>query len=109
MIISCKSIDDFLVNLKNSVHNGVMRNVVHFNVTKTFMDHLVIVSCSATALVGSGDAWFLLSFSQDCGQDLLTANGNMEASILADGIEIKLQEACDDMGLKILPGELSFS
>lgn len=109
MIVSCKSIDDFLINLKNSIHDGVMRNVVHFNITKTYMDHLTMVSCSASALVGAEGAWFLLSYSQDCGQDLMTANGNTDASKLAEDIEQKLQESCDDMGLKILPGELSLS
>lgn len=109
MLVHHKNLDDFIAELRDC-QTTVADKIVRWQSGKLAKDHDEIefeVAVFGTAIVGRDDADYLLEYAESVGIDR-NAYGDISTagSERAKALRKKLQEHCDDMGLRLLPGKL---
>lgn len=118
MRITCQTLDGFLGDLKTSIDeaspNVVLQRTVRVEVYERSMEEKpvrdsirvqIVIQASAVVAMGD-DGEYLLQFGQDCGIDYNDGSGEMNGTIKANKLRAKIQEFCDDEGLRIGPGTI---
>ena len=114
MRIRCQNLGDFFANVRAA---EVLRGTVWFEKTERPLTDQprhkatsleVTVRVSAILLLDEVDSR-LLEMAEICGVDRTTADGGPDGSDRADEVRKELEQHCEDLQLRILPGELDMS
>ncbi len=114
MRVSCDSVRDFLINLKDADTTRVFDRTVYLSKTRSAVDgnqknaakYGVTLQLS-TVIEARDGGQFLLVAGEFCGYDYTDAVGETEGSRRADKLVCEITEVCTDRGLGILPGIVS--
>jgi len=115
MRVSCTSVDDFLANLEIEGKAHVYREVVHVNICSRPLDgnkrdsakFEVILQASAVIDTEDGGQ-FLLEVGENMGIDYNDASQEFAGSEAAGEANKRIYEVCNNLGLMVRPGIISF-
>ncbi len=113
MIITCKTFDDFLVNLKHLPTNDrLLEGMLRFSISE--MDETgdgvkFIINFQASAIVWLADreGQYLLELGVDVGRDIRDSDPDLTGTKCALEYKAVLEELCKTRGWTILPGVIS--
>ena len=111
MQVLCNSLDDFIANLKLEPASAVLQGAVRVSVTEQPVDGNKYdaakfdVTIHASAVISLADGGqYLLDYGEACGTDYRDTSQEFVGTKRAKAIRGKLEEFCDDYGLRVRPG-----
>ena len=108
MRVTCKSIGEFLSNLK--LEKDIYRNIVYVTIDEEPLNEVnFAIAVQATAVVRTEDAGeYLLVVSENCGMDCRNkAQQDYAGSEMAFDLKDKIMTTCGELGLEVRTGLVS--
>jgi len=110
--VECKSIQDFLCNLKALSKEQVIEGIVRVSISERDErgdGPYFYINFQASALIQLADyeGQYLLEFGEDCGRDIRDSEPDFEGSGNAYALEAEVKAMCNEKGWRILPGIIS--
>ena len=112
MIVTCKTFDDFLINLHALPNDRLLEGIVRVSISE--MDETgdgvkIIINFQASAIVWLADmqGQYLLELGVDVGRDIRDAEPDLSGMAKAQEYKVILIELCKARGWTILPGVIS--
>ena len=112
MIVTCKTFDDFLVNLKSIASNRLVENTLRVSISEldeSGSGTRLIINFQASAVIdfASLEGQYLLELGVDTGRDIRDAEPELTGTKCACEYKAVLKTLCDARGWTMLPGIIS--
>ena len=110
MRVTCKTVSEFIDNLKSEKGN-IYRNIIYVMIEEEPLDQNNIkfsITIQVTAVVRTEDGGeYLLVVAENCGKDLRDVSQDYGGNELAFDLQDKIKTACEELGLEVRTGIVS--
>jgi hypothetical protein len=108
MLVTCKSVDDFLANLEQA--DNLFEDAVRIDVTRRQLDEVrYAVVFQASCVVQTDDGGeYILQVGEECGVDYEDTTQDFGGTDSAADVRHRVTDFCKSRQFKVLPGTIGF-